>query len=241
MEITRVTDVASDDVAESLILQIKNQLHRKWNWLKFITVLLVYTPLWGCYFLSQSIVERVKLSRRVLLFFRDTSNDLVHLYQMVDEEKGDAKLVDLELDSEYAKSTSIEDSGSRLRSKISDQTDGLLESVFDVINNEEYREYHYDVKSSLSQEQKKDKQVTVVSVLDDRVGSPEVFKDFYLDISPGQRKIVRNLNELSWKKFPVLIRNTKSTHAAAIVKFSDPTFGEGKTIVDHFVRETFNT
>lgn len=61
-----------------------------------------------------------------------------------------------------------------------------------------------------------------------------------LNLTKDQQFIVDNLNSLSWKKFPVVIRKTDLTHAAAINRHPDPHFGEGKTVVKHFIDNTFS-
>jgi len=69
----------------------------------------------------------------------------------------------------------------------------------------------------------------------------QLLENFKLEINnEDQLSIIDNLNNhLNWKKFPILIRNTKSSHAAAIVRHNDPLFDEGKVVIQHYINEVF--
>ncbi|GAV26646.1 hypothetical protein PMKS-000100 [Pichia membranifaciens] len=67
----------------------------------------------------------------------------------------------------------------------------------------------------------------------------QVLKSFRLNMSPHQREIIKNLNQLEWSKYPIYITKTNATHAAAIVRHEDPTFEEGKTVIRHFCEHVF--
>lgn len=58
-------------------------------------------------------------------------------------------------------------------------------------------------------------------------------------LDDSQTFIVEKLNTLGWRKFPIILRHTPSTHAGAIVRHADPNFDEGKVIVRHFVDNVF--
>lgn len=237
---------------------LKNFFERKFNWIKFICTLVIYTPLWGCYFIMKSAFERVKLNRRVNSFFLDTSNNLLHLYTLVGDEAvafaNDSILVEdndlehktekeknkVEIDEDSEDTEGEDDEETRsitsaqsmelfstpFTTKLSDQTDGLIQSVFDAMNSERYKDFLYSVKSSNNSDK------IIIEI--ENTGAE-------LALSESQKLIVENLNSLNWAKFPVLIRNTKSTHAAAIVKIDDESYAEGKTVIRHFVNEVFKT
>lgn len=69
----------------------------------------------------------------------------------------------------------------------------------------------------------------------------KLLENFQIHINnKEQLAIIENLNRsLKWNKFPILIRNTKATHAAAIVRHNDPFFNEGKVVVKHYINEVF--
>jgi hypothetical protein len=204
-------------------------------WLRFIVSVIILTPLWGCYFVLTSVLERVKLNRRLERFYLDASNSLHHLYAVADEA---VTFADETIDHDDADDDAGDDAGDgagndagddgaaldlapttsaasdiallryRCHMTISEQTDGLLELAFDAMS-----------------EPPADRGVVAAE----------------LDLTPPQRAIVANLNALEWRKFPVIIRHTKATHAAAIVKVNDPAYAEGKTVVRHFVTEVFKS
>lgn len=60
-----------------------------------------------------------------------------------------------------------------------------------------------------------------------------------MNLTPFQESIVDNLNDLTWTKHAVIIRKTSATHAASINRHNDPLFEEGKTVVKHFVENSF--
>ncbi|KAI5970428.1 hypothetical protein CANMA_000479 [Candida margitis] len=60
-----------------------------------------------------------------------------------------------------------------------------------------------------------------------------------ITLDESQKYIVERLNGLGWKKYPVILRHTPSTHAGAIVRHADPNFDEGKVIVRHFIENVF--
>ncbi|ODV97087.1 hypothetical protein PACTADRAFT_1669 [Pachysolen tannophilus NRRL Y-2460] len=64
-------------------------------------------------------------------------------------------------------------------------------------------------------------------------------KQFELQLSKEQIEIVHNLNILQWKKFPIYIKKTNSTHAASIVRHNDLNFVEGETVVKHWLYQVF--
>lgn len=185
---------------------------RRLVWLRFIVSVIILTPLWGCYFLLTSVLERVKLNRRLKRFYLDASNSLHHLYAVADEAVTFADETidhdDAALDLAPTTSADIALLRFRFHMTISEQTDGLLELAFDAMS-----------------EPPADRGVVAAE----------------LDLPPPQRAIVANLNALEWRKFPVVIRHTKATHAAAIVKVNDPAYAEGKTAVRHFVTEVFKS
>ncbi|GMG19655.1 unnamed protein product [Ambrosiozyma monospora] len=69
----------------------------------------------------------------------------------------------------------------------------------------------------------------------------KILKPFKLGLSQIQREIISNLNTtgLKWEKFPIYIKHTEATHAAAIVRFKSPELDEGKIVVQHFVSSVF--
>lgn len=60
-----------------------------------------------------------------------------------------------------------------------------------------------------------------------------------LALSQEQFVMIRNLDEVGWKKYLVHIHNVGHTHAAIIVRSAKPSFDEGKVVVRHWLDEGF--
>ncbi|KAK6465279.1 putative serine esterase-domain-containing protein [Scheffersomyces coipomensis] len=190
---------------------------RSLNWLRVFGTVIIYLPIWFLVFSIGSIFQRLRLNRRVKLYFRDASNNLMHLYEMIQDPFEDPIVPDgKNIDGEDDNQSDYFDSFKRdITNKVRDQQDEFVESVFDVMNNNNISEQELDEKI-------------------ENVGN--VAK---LNFNSDQLYIINSLNTLEWSKFPLLIRNTKHAHAAAIYRFNDKNFGEGKLVVSHFVNETF--
>lgn len=65
-----------------------------------------------------------------------------------------------------------------------------------------------------------------------------VNEDTVANLDTNQKYVISTLNKLLWNKFPVLITKTEHSHAAAIVRFPNPDFEEGKGVVKHLVDVT---
>ncbi|MDC6272255.1 putative lipase, partial [Acetobacter pasteurianus] len=104
-------------------------------------------------------------------------------------------------------------------------------------------EYSEETSSLLTDFSNKmeDEQDTVVEdmygAMSYRTSHSSKFPEIKLD--PNQSYAVEKLNTLTWRKIPILLRNTMMTHAAAVVRHPDPTFDEGQVVIKHFVNEVF--
>lgn len=203
---------------------------RKLNWLKVVASITLFTPLWAVWLLTKSVIERIKNVRRVALFFGDAANNLVHLYDPTPEHP-DSETTN----TEPQKPSFFRNIESDITNTFKDKTDTLVESVFNAMNSDSYKEYHNSAKVDIK---KANPQSESSSELD-LINLQGKVQNFNLGLIQNQLTIIQNLNALGWNKFPVLIRNTKQTHRAAIVRMPDPSFDEGKVIVKHFVNETF--
>ncbi|CAI5756494.1 unnamed protein product [Candida verbasci] len=159
------------------------------NWIKIISTIILYTPVWAISFIVSSIYQRIKMNNRLKEFFK--TNDLLHLYKP----------------STGSESDSDEAGGifSELSEKVQDEQEDIVEDMYSAMNyKESYSKHIIPIK-----------------------------------LDSHQKFIVDKLNTLNWKKFPIILRNTVSTHAGAIVRHNDPHFDEGKVVVAHFINEIF--
>lgn len=153
-----------------------------------------------------------------------------------------------------------------LEQSLTDQRDNLIESLLDAIERKETRTAvvenikKIDEKGDNPSESKIDvtirelelysvkeliskKKVHIIS--DDKTATTDedevlrLLSNFNLNVDKLQLDIIDSLNKLKWSKFPIYIRKTPSTHAAAIIRHSDPNFTEGHVVLQHFVDKVF--
>lgn len=60
-----------------------------------------------------------------------------------------------------------------------------------------------------------------------------------LALAPYQFEMIRNLDDLGWRKYPVHIQNHRHTHAAIIVRFEKEGFEEGWVVLKHYAGSEF--
>lgn len=252
----RKVEEPSENFVYDTSSRISNFIYRKLKWFKVIANAVIFTPVWALCLVATSIMERIRLNKRVGGFFKETS--LLHLYcfdlsELLDPvPSGDPTLDNLKEEN------FIYNLERGINNHVVDQTDDFVEAIYDSMDTEKFKDYHYDILSKeteISQEQK-DSTSGFTTTLDemadykepeglcdrlDDKGESNVsnINDFALELSEAQQFIIHNLNSIEWEKFPVIIRNTKATHAAAIVRQDIPMYEEGKRIIDHFVSETF--
>lgn len=60
-----------------------------------------------------------------------------------------------------------------------------------------------------------------------------------LALTPHQFEMIRSLDTLKWRKYPVWIHNHRHSHAAIIVRLEKKAFDEGWVVLKHFAEEEF--
>lgn len=60
-----------------------------------------------------------------------------------------------------------------------------------------------------------------------------------LALTPHQFEMIRSLDTLKWRKYPVWIRNDRHSHAAIIVRMDKKSFDEGWVVLRHFAGDEF--
>lgn len=60
-----------------------------------------------------------------------------------------------------------------------------------------------------------------------------------LALTPDQFEMIRSLDSLNWRKYPVWIHDDRHSHAAIIVRMEKKTFGEGWVVLRHFAEQEF--
>jgi hypothetical protein len=60
-----------------------------------------------------------------------------------------------------------------------------------------------------------------------------------LALTPYQFDMIRTLDSVGWRKYPVWIHDSGHSHAAIIVRMEKPSFSEGHVVMDHWLKEEF--
>lgn len=60
-----------------------------------------------------------------------------------------------------------------------------------------------------------------------------------LALTPHQFEMIRSLDTLRWRKYPVWIHNHRHSHAAIIVRMDKKSFDEGWVVLKHFAADEF--
>lgn len=237
-------------------------------WVRIFLSIILVTPLWSMWFLYKTIFERIKLNKRVSDFFHNTS--LLHLYgypdnifegySSDDESPEPQKSPTKDEKQNRPHESLIYTLEKEFAENVRDETDDFVDSIFDAVNSQNYKEYQFSIskgskKNGSSDSRKSNSFKSTISemenykrstdpLLSDQESKLMTLKgkqidSFRLNLSTFEVYIIHKLNMLSWEKYPVVIRNTDKTHSAAIVRQDEPDFAEGKTIVKHFVEKAF--
>ncbi|KAF7583979.1 hypothetical protein FOB63_000051 [Clavispora lusitaniae] len=221
-------------------IDLRSIIFKAFSWCKVLGHLVLVMPIYSLLLFGNYMWQRIQLSQRLKQFAKESSESLNVLYEWINDEidGGMAKL-------ETSKSTmsgydsSHEVSGnylSQFEETVRGETDLLVESIYGAMNNADYHEYNSRVIPPAAIAQGDCPEAS--PLLSDSTAK-ETEDNFQLNLTPAQKNIVRHLNALEWKKFPVIIRKTKASHAAVIYRHPDPNFAEGETVVRHFLNEVF--
>lgn len=192
---------------------LRRFLFKTFVWMKVLAGLVVMAPAYALYSLGNAIWQRIKLAKRLSVFTKESAHSLQALYDHPDSE---------------------EKSHSAFEERVMDQTDMFMDSIFSAVNSASYYNYHESItRKRRPSEEANLLEKSVVNLKGQTVLS------FSLRLTPNQEAIVQLLNTLKWAKFPVIIRNTKATHAAVIYRHPDPQLEEGKLVVEHFIEKVF--
>ncbi|ODQ45239.1 hypothetical protein PICMEDRAFT_17730 [Pichia membranifaciens NRRL Y-2026] len=245
---------------------LKNFFYRKLKWLILLFNTFIYVPMWMTWFVLFNVLQLFTSFFRVT---RESSRlkDNFCIYNIVDQvattvsnaipihSASSTPLLKPTLSRSLSEGYSNE--LNKLENDLHDQGDFFLDSVFDAITSSN------NMNQSIFNQQSQGDKTLVTSIsklcsipIDDitdwesdykLLGKTkkeafeyyQVLESFRLNMSPHQREIIKNLNQLEWSKYPIYITKTNATHAAAIVRHEDPTFEEGKTVIRHFCEQVF--
>lgn len=132
---------------------------------------------------------------------------------------------------------------------LNDQADNLMESIYEAIERKNMHGGYLEEAPSDARPfpsnslafsiRELENQSTAQLTSTHDPNAKELIENLHLDLAPKQVAIIKSLNKLNWRKYPIYIRKTSSAHACAIVRQQDPTFSEGEIVVKHWVEEVF--
>lgn len=239
---------------------IQNWFKRKFKWVILIFNTFIYIPMWVCWFLLFSILQVSTSFYRVA----KESPGLTDVCYLVDQVVSNAYPIKSASTTPLLRpvlsrslSENYTNELNKLENDLHDQGDFFLDSVFDAITSSN------DVNGSIFNQEYQGSQ-TLTTSLNELCSIPidsvvnwesdyklisknkskafeyyQVLKSFKMNMSLIQRDIIASLNDLNWSKYPIYIKKTNATHAAAIVRHEDENFEEGKFVVDHFCNNAF--
>ncbi|AGO11093.1 AaceriAFR386Cp [[Ashbya] aceris (nom. inval.)] len=217
-----------------------------YRWLIVLINLVVIAPLWIFWFIISSVVQTMNSAFRVTRFVHQYSHQLIHDYFDVSASLTpcSSRLMASAEEKIYSTIASPVEYEHHLEQSLTDHTDTLIESVFDAIERKNtltatVQGTPVGHPGSLTIYIHELETKNVEDIATDTEEQRELLRNCHLDIDWRQRRIISNLNDLSWKKFPIYIRDTPSTHACAIVRHKDPHFKEGESVVKHWSNEIF--
>ncbi|SCU86582.1 LAFA_0E01750g1_1 [Lachancea sp. 'fantastica'] len=221
------------------------------RWLAVLFNLLLIAPIWVIWFVLSGIMETIKSTTRATKFIKGYSHHFIdEVFETSTEEPASDDII-------VSPSESPNEYELQLQQSLNDQADTFIESVFSAIERKNTLSAVIDefdpgnvtdtedndrvVKTTL-------KELAILSIKDIEARRSRAvetteelpsLENLHLDLAPAQVRIIESLNRIAWRKFPVYIRNTLSTHACAIVRHNDENFEEGKLVVSHWVKEVF--
>lgn len=230
-------------------LTLAKAAFKVWVWTRLILYATLLAPLYSLYVLGNAVHQRIKLRKRLNQFSSDAWQSMEVLYRQIDTTTPSKKDTTSPHNKDTAsppQESNLEFEDSNFDDMVHDLTDMFVESIYDAMNSSSYYDYHHSITKG--KKSNKEKSGTLASAgLSEHELPPVAFVDlngkvkdnFEVDMDDNQRQIITLLNKLKWNKYPIIIRKTRATHAAAINRHSDPNFVEGKVVVAHFVNEVF--
>lgn len=108
-----------------------------------------------------------------------------------------------------------------------------VESAYEVLNSSQRQEYLAPLDEDEAAMNAEEKQ----SLTRERCLSQPMRPT--LALAPCQFDMIRNLETLNWRKFPVWIHNINHSHGAIIARIDNRRYEEGFVVVGHYAEEEF--
>lgn len=112
---------------------------------------------------------------------------------------------------------------------------GAVENAYENMNNSHDQEY-LATSDSDGEEADMDERERQTLQLERKQSHPQWPT---LALTPCQFDMIRSLDELGWRKYPVWIHKHRHSHAAIIVRIEKESFSEGWVVMKHWMEEEF--
>lgn len=114
---------------------------------------------------------------------------------------------------------------------------GAVEDAYETVNSAQDQEYlalsSSEDDDGASGEEEEGRKILALERTQSNPQQPT------LALAPDQFEMIRGLDSLRWRKYPVWIHKVRHTHAAIILRKNKETFAEGKVVLRHWLKEEF--
>lgn len=113
-----------------------------------------------------------------------------------------------------------------------------VEETYESLNSVQEQEYlrSEDDEVEVDSDGEVDKSATEIMTLERQQSTPQ---QPTLALTSQQFEMIKHLDNVGWRKYPVHICQDRHTHAAIILRYRKKTFQEGKVVLNHWLKDEF--
>ncbi|AMD21175.1 HEL105Cp [Eremothecium sinecaudum] len=216
-----------------------------YGWFAVLINLLIFTPLYIVYLLASNTVHSFNSAIRVSRFLKRYSNKLMKEYfdsSYSVSVCNNESLFRNDINCLYNKPSAATDYENQIAQSLDEQTDTLIQSVLHAVEHKNLLGANLVEGSEtgdLFPATIAELETNVIEEMPLGDKDKEILRPCKINIGPIQIEIIKSLNKLSWRKFPIYIRDTPNVHSCAIVRHNDPSYWEGEIVVRHWCEQVF--
>ncbi|KAJ2904227.1 DUF676-domain-containing protein [Zalerion maritima] len=115
---------------------------------------------------------------------------------------------------------------------------GAVEETYETLNSAQEQEFLHsdDDDVEVDSEGEINKPASEIMALERRQSTP---RHPTLALTHHQFEMIKEMDTLGWRKYPVFIHHDRHTHAAIILRYPKKTFSEGLVVMQHWLKEEF--
>jgi hypothetical protein len=196
-----------------------SRLHSWIGTMPWILALMVFVPIGTTAFLATSVVQTIRSSKRIKLYEKGMGGIKIEDYRMplmINELRG-----------------AVEDAYENLNSSQNPQY--LTPSASNSSGSSDVGDGEHTPASEDDEKETLDDQILSLERKQSHAEQPT------LALTANQFRMIKNLDKLGWRKYPVWIHKVRHSHAAIIVRMDRESFSEGQVVLSHWLNEEFLT